>query len=84
MTSDPHVTQRWTRWHSDDWTLVVTRTGQGEFFYTITHEGVERPPAPAASKVEAQHQAEDIVRRSGHRCVARCSFWVPDTPEELD
>jgi hypothetical protein len=39
---------------------------------------------PAASKIDAQHKAEDVVRNSGHRCVARCSFWVPDTPEELD
>jgi hypothetical protein len=82
--TDSHPVQRWTRWHSDDWTLVVTQTRSGDFFYTTAHAGVEQPPQRAASKVDAQHKAEDVVRRSGHRCVARCSFWVPDTPEELD
>ena len=84
MNPDAHVTQRWTRWHSDDWTLVVARTDHGEFFYTVSKDGVDQPARPAASKIDAQHQAEDVVRNSGHRCVARCSFWVPDTPEDLD
>jgi hypothetical protein len=39
---------------------------------------------PATGLANAQHQAEDVVRASGHRCTASCSFWVPDTPEELD
>ena len=84
MNPDAHVAQRWTRWHSDDWTLVVARTDHGEFFYTVSKQGVEQPAQPAVSKIDAQHRAEDVVRNSGHRCVARCSFWVPDTPEELD
>jgi hypothetical protein len=83
MTGHTHV-QRWTRWHSDDWTLVVIENDKGEFFYSTTHGKVEQPWQQAASKVDAQHKAEDIVRHSGHRCVARCSFWVPDIPEELD
>jgi hypothetical protein len=84
MNPDAHVAQRWTRWHSDDWTLVVARTDKGEFFYTVTRAGIEQPAQPAASKIDGQHKAEDIVRNSGHRCIARCSFWVPDTPEDLD
>ena len=83
MNPDARVTQRWTRWHSDDWTLVVAQTDNGEFFYTVTRAGVGQAPQRAASKIDAQHRAEDIVRNSGHRCVARCSFWVPDTPEEF-
>jgi hypothetical protein len=84
MTGSTHIVQRWTRWHSDDWTLLVEKTEAGEFFYTVTQQGVEAPRQRAASKIDAQHKAEDVVRGSGHRCVARCSFWVPDTPEELD
>jgi hypothetical protein len=83
MSAETEVVQRWTRWHSDGWTLVVVRTDRDEFFYTTTKNGVEGPMMPAGSKIEAQHKAEDVVRKSGHRCVARCSFWVPDTPEEL-
>jgi hypothetical protein len=82
--TDTRITQRWTRWHSDDWTLLVEQTSGGEFFYTVTRNGIEEPRQRAASKIDAQHKAEDVVRGSGHRCVARCSFWVPDTPEELD
>jgi hypothetical protein len=84
MESDRHITQRWTRWHSDDWTLVVVQTDKGGFFYTASRGNVEDSMKPASSKVDAQHRAEEIVRRSGHRCIARCSFWVPDTPEDLD
>ena len=84
MNPDAHVTQRWTRWHSDDWTLVVVQTDRGEFFYRASTGGVDGPMNPASSKIDAKHKAEDVVRHSGHRCVARCSFWVPDTPEELD
>jgi hypothetical protein len=84
MTLDARITQRWTRWHSDDWTLVVERTDKDEFSYRVTRNGIEEPARPASSKIDAQHRAEDVVRGSGHRCVARCSFWVPDTPEELD
>jgi hypothetical protein len=84
MNPDRHVMQRWTRWHSDDWTLVVVQTDKGEFFYNASQGNLEDPLQPAASKTDAQHRAEDVVRNSGHRCVARCSFWVPDTPEDLD
>ena len=84
MNSDRHVTQRWTRWHSDDWTLVVIQTDQGEFFYNASLGNLDDSMQPAASKIDAQHRAEDIVRTSGHRCSARCSFWVPETPEDLD
>ena len=84
MNPDRHVMQRWTRWHSDGWTLVVVETDKGEFFYHASQGNLEEPPRPAASKADAQHRAEDVVRSSGHRCVARCSFWVPDTPEDLD
>ena len=84
MGSDIHITQRWTRWHSDDWTLVVVQTDKGEFFYRATQGNVEESMRPASSKVDAQHRAEELVRRSGHRCIARCSFWVPDKPEDLD
>jgi hypothetical protein len=84
MNRGTHITQRWTRWHSDDWTLVVVRTDKGEFFYRATQGIVDEVMQPASSKVDAQHRAEDIVRTSGHRCIARCSFWVPDTPEDLD
>jgi hypothetical protein len=80
---DLPVTRRWTRWHSDDWTLVVVETATGEFFYNASKGDAADQMKPAASKVDAQHRAEDIVRKSGHRCIARCSFWVPDTPEEL-
>jgi hypothetical protein len=83
MSGDGHVVQRWTRWHSDGWKLTVVETDKGEFFYnTLQGEG-EAVMKPAASKTDAQHSAEDVVRHSGHRCVARCSFWVPDTPEDL-
>jgi hypothetical protein len=84
MQSDRYITKRWTRWHSDDWTLVVVETDKGEFFYSASRGNVEESMKPAASKVDAQHRAEEIVRQSGHRCIARCSFWVPDTPEDLD
>lgn len=84
MQPNPHIGQRWTRWHADDWTLVVVQTDEGEFFYTVSRGNVEGAREPASSRVDAQHRAEERVRRSGHRCVARCSFWVPDTPEDLD
>jgi hypothetical protein len=82
--TEMHVVQRWTRWHADEWKLVVIQNDKGEFFYGASKGGVEDAMTRAASKVDAQHKAEDIVRHSGHRCIARCSFWVPDTPEELD
>ncbi|MEQ1574002.1 MAG: hypothetical protein ABL993_07120 [Vicinamibacterales bacterium] len=73
--------QRWTRWHSDGWVLTVVRTPDGEFFYASQQEqAVEAPMTPALSLPDAQHKAEDIVRNSGHRCVARCSFWIPSQP----
>ena len=76
------ITRTWTRWHSDDWVLKVFRTDQDEFFYTTSQRGADAPRTSARSLTDAQHQAEDLVRNSGHRCTARCSFWVPDTLDE--
>ena len=69
----------WTRWHSDDWILKVVQDGD-EWGYTIAHRSSDAGVKPAASLVDAQHKAEDVVRHSGHRCTARCSFWIPDVP----
>ena len=79
MTHD----KTWTRWHADGWVLTVYRTPQGDYSFTSQQDG--QPAAavqPAKSLVDAQHRAEDIVRNSGHRCVARCSFWIADPPDE--
>ena len=79
---------RWTRWHSDDWTAVVVQTDGGEWFYDVSQnlprssEAEAGAMKPASGRADAQHRAEEIVRNSGHRCTARCSFWVPDVPEE--
>jgi hypothetical protein len=78
----PEIQQRWTRWHSDDWTAMVVHTAQGEWRYDARQGAPLELTRTATSKVAAQHAAEDIVRTSGHRCTARCSFWVPDTPED--
>ncbi len=79
----PDVEQSWTRWHSDGWVLTVTRTADGRYAYRSQQDGQGDAAAqPASTLAEAQHKAEDIVRGSGHRCVARCSFWVPDQPDE--
>ena len=73
----------WTRWHSDGWVLTVIRTPDREYFYRTQQEGQDEAPLlPAASLVDGQHRAEDVVRNSGHRCVARCSFWIADPPDE--
>lgn len=73
----------WTRWHSDGWVLTVFRTPHGEYSYRSHREGqADTAALPAKSLVDAQHRAEDIVRNSGHRCVARCSFWIADPPDE--
>jgi hypothetical protein len=77
------IQNRWTRWHSDDWTAMVVLTSAGEFQYTAWQGAHEDAMKTAPSRVAAQHAAEDIVRKSGHRCTARCSFWVADTPEDL-
>ena len=69
----------WTRWHSDDWILKVVRADEG-WGYTISHPSSDGTVKPAASLIDAQHKAEDVVRNSGHRCTARCSFWIPDVP----
>lgn len=75
--------RKWTRWHSDGWVLTVTRTADGQYFYTTTQDESSDPlRIPAESLTDAQHRAESLVRDSGHRCVARCSFWIPDTPDE--
>ena len=81
--------KRWTRWHADDWTGVVVQTDSGEWFYDAS-QNLPRPSEaeagdtmkPASGRAEAQHRAEEMVRNSGHRCTARCSFWVSDLPEE--
>lgn len=77
------ITQTWTRWHSDGWVLKVFRTDQDQFLYSASQHDSDSPRTAARGLADAQHQAEDIVRNSGHRCTARCSFWVPDTPEDL-
>lgn len=77
-----NITRTWTRWHSDGWVLKVFRTDQDEFFYAASQHEAEAPHTRARSLTDAQHQAEDLVRNSGHRCTARCSFWVPDTLDE--
>jgi hypothetical protein len=74
--------KRWTRWHSDDWTGVVVQTDAGEWFYGVSQGAGDPVLKPAAGRADAQHRAEEIVRNSGHRCTARCSFWVSDLPEE--
>ena len=71
--------RRWTRYHSDDWTGLVVKTDAGEFRYNAWQGAPTADMHTSESLVNAQHQAEDIVRNSGHRCTARCSFWVPDT-----
>jgi hypothetical protein len=78
-----HAAKTWTRWHSDGWVLSVLRTDTGDYFYKTQREGQpEATPEPAKSLVDAQHRAEDVVRSSGHRCVARCSFWIADPPDD--
>ena len=78
----PNVDKTWTRWHSDGWVLTVTRSA-GQFVYRSQQDGqADAAAQPAATLAEAQHKAEDVVRGSGHRCVARCSFWIPDPPDE--
>ena len=73
----------WTRWHSDGWILTVVQTPAGQFLYRSQQEqAAEAPLTLAAGLADAQHKAEDVVRNSGHRCVARCSFWIPNQVEE--
>jgi hypothetical protein len=81
--TDTEVQQRWTRWHSDEWTAMVELRAGGEWRYDAWQGPAHMLTKTAASKVAAMHAAEDVVRHSGHRCTARCSFWVPDTPEDL-
>lgn len=76
------IEKRWTRWHSDDWIASVVNTGTGEWLYNAWQGPRDDTMKPASSLADAQHRAEDIVRGSGHRCTARCSFWVPDVPDE--
>ena len=78
-----NVENTWTRWHSDGWVLTVTRSADGRYVYRSQQEGqADAPALPAATLAEAQHRAEDIVRGSSHRCVARCSFWIAEQPDE--
>jgi hypothetical protein len=74
---------RWTRWHSDGWVGTVIKTGTGEWLWGMVQGGEPAGLKTAGGLADAQHQAEDVVRASGHRCTARCSYWVPDTPEDL-
>jgi len=76
------IAKTWTRWH-DGWVLTVIRTSTGEHFYKSQQD--HQPDVPlnaAASLVDAQHKAEDVVRGSGHRCVARCSFWIAEPADD--
>jgi hypothetical protein len=73
------VATTWTRWHSDDWILKVVHESD-RWGYTVSHASTDGSLTPATSLIDAQHQAEEIVRNSGHRCTARCSFWIPDVP----
>ena len=78
-----NTVKTWTRWHADGWVLSVIRTDSGDYFYKVQQDtAAEAAFEPARSLVDAQHRAEDVVRSSGHRCVARCSFWIPDPPDE--
>ena len=83
MTQDAQIDNKWTRWHSDDWTAVVFLTADGRYQYMAWQGAINGEMKSAPSRVAAQHAAESIVRESGHRCTARCSFWVPDNPEDL-
>ena len=74
---------RWSRWHSDGWVGRVIKTRNGGWLWGMAQGGEPTELKKAKGLADAQHQAEDIVRASGHRCTARCSFWVPDTPEDL-
>ena len=76
--------KRWTRWHSDDWTSIVVQSETGEWSFNTWQGAVDETMKPAGGRADAQHRAEEIVRNSGHRCTARCSFWVPDVPEDLE
>jgi hypothetical protein len=77
------IDKTWTRWHADGWMLTVVRSTSGEYFYKAQQEqAADAQLQPASSLVDAQHNAESVVRDTAHRCVARCSFWVPDTPDE--
>ncbi len=75
--------KRWMRWHSDDWSAIVVKTDEGVWQYNAWQGPQDDTMKPASGLADAQHRAEDIVRGSGHRCTARCSFWVPETPEDL-
>jgi hypothetical protein len=83
MGAEGGIQNKWTRWHSDDWTAVVVLSTDGHYAYNAWQGDAEGDLKNAPSRVAAQHAAEAIVRESGHRCTARCSFWVPDNPEEL-
>jgi len=62
--------------------VILTDTGEWRYHAWQGPHGDGMHTAP--SRVAAQHAAEDIVRKSGHRCTARCSFWVAESPEDLD
>lgn len=84
MDATAHTEKRWTRWHSDNWTAIVVKTEKGEWLYNAWQGAIDDTMHRGAGLADAQHRAEEIVRSSGHRCIARCSFWVPDVPEEPD
>lgn len=70
--------RRWNRWHSDDWRGLVVVDDQGHYFYNAWQGPIEEVLLAAPSLPAAQHAAEQMVQKSGHRCTARCSFWIPD------
>jgi hypothetical protein len=75
--------KKWNRWHTDGWVLTVARNAAGAFTYSvIQNDAAIVAETGARSLVEAQHQAEDTVRRSSHRCTGPCSYWVADPPDE--
>ena len=73
----------WNRWHTDGWVLTVVRSAGGNLTYSaMHHDQALATDVPAKNLAGAQHQAEDIVRNSGHRCTGPCSYWVADPPDE--
>ncbi len=73
----------WNRWHTDGWVLTVGRNADGQFIYSALHnDEVVATNVVAKNLADAQHQAENIVRNSTHRCTGPCSYWVADPPDE--
>ena len=69
----------WNRWHTDGWVLTVVRSADGQFSYSVTqNDKTIADKQPAKNLADAQHQAENIVRSSTHRCTGPCSYWVTE------